>query len=99
MHIICDKMGLPNCESTIFSHFGRSLHLDSSFEAEKFHLSTIQVSMALPGGSRTPVVESNPHDSKNGASASRSEALNKFIKLMSSLSLSETETEALADRL
>ena len=55
--------------------------------------------MALPGGSRTPVVESNPHDSKNGASASRSEALNKFIKLMSSLSLSETETEALADRL
>ena len=92
-------MGLPNCESTIFSHFGRSLHPDSSFEAEKFHLSTIQVSMALPGGSRTPVVESDAHDSKNGASASRSEALNKFMKLICGLNLSEIEIETLADRL
>ena len=55
--------------------------------------------MAWPGGSRTPVVESNPHDSKNGASASRSEVLNKFMKLMNSLSLSETETKALTDKL
>ena len=67
----------------------------SSFEAEKCHLSTIQVSLALPGGSRTSVVKFN----QNSAPASRSEALNQFMKLMSSLNLSHTEADTLADKL
>ena len=94
-HKICNQIGLPDCDSAIFTQSGRSILTKDSFEAEKWHLSTIQVTMALRGGSRTSGVQFN----QNSAPVSRSEALNKFMILMSSLKLSEIETDILADQL
>ena len=61
-HIICAQIGLPpkfDIKDLALSHCGKSLVSSSNgrFEAEKFHLSLIQVSMALPGGSRTSEVK------------------------------------------